>query len=74
MGWKALAKIAWLKLFGGSEYQEFLSHRMAALNKLAAAADLISIARMAANGTHIPRDHARAVLERHGLVPGKDER
>lgn len=73
MGWKAMAKIAWLKLFGGSEYQEFLSHRMAALNKLAAAPDLLSIARMAADGKCDP-DHARAVLERHGLVPGKDER
>lgn len=38
-----------------------------------AAADLLAIARMAADGTYIPKDHARAVLERHGLEPGKDE-
>lgn len=36
---------------------------------ITAHADLLAIAKMAADGTYIPRDHAREVLQRHGLVP-----
>ena len=34
---------------------------------LAALDDLVPIAKMAADGTYIPKHHAQAVLERHGL-------
>jgi hypothetical protein len=30
-------------------------------------ADLLKIARLAANGTYIPRDWARDILKKHGL-------
>ncbi len=35
----------------------------------AAVNDLVPLAKMAADGTYIPKDHARAVLEKHGLAP-----
>ena len=34
----------------------------------AAIHDLIPLARMAADGTYIPKDHARAVLVKHGFA------
>jgi hypothetical protein len=34
--------------------------------------DLLPIAKMAADGTHIPKNHARAMLEKHKLIPQKE--
>jgi hypothetical protein len=31
--------------------------------------DLLNIAKLAANGTHVPRDWAKGILEKHGLKP-----
>jgi len=34
----------------------------------AAVNDLVPLAKMAADGTFIPKDHARAVLKKHGFA------
>jgi len=41
-------------------------------NKAWMIAELYAIAKMAADGTYIPKDFARAVLERHELIPRKE--
>lgn len=54
----------------GSRSAEWQTEKMTAdlIRYSAAVNDLIPLARMAADGTYIPKDHARAVLEKHGFA------
>jgi hypothetical protein len=55
----------------GSRSTEWQVEKMTAdlIRYSAAVNDLVPLAKMAADGTYIPKDHARAVLEKHGLAP-----